>query len=135
MLTSVKTSALKDQQSSETCWSFATNSFIETEALRLGKDEVSLSPIFYVGPAYLGKAEKFIETKGETWFDAGCGLETHLDDLYLFDNESGFAVGESYIYKMVNGYKEFEIEYADTLFICPPVVFLEIVNKRYFKLF
>ncbi|TYA74318.1 C1 family peptidase [Seonamhaeicola marinus] len=67
----VKTSALKDQQSSGTCWSFATTSFIETEAIRLGKDEISLSPIFYVAPAYMGKAEKFIETKGKSWFDAG----------------------------------------------------------------
>ena len=67
----VASSPLKDQQSSGTCWSFATTSFIETEAIRLGKDTVSLSPIFYVTPAYLGKAEKFIEKKGDSWFDAG----------------------------------------------------------------
>ncbi len=67
----VKTSPLKDQQSSGTCWSFATTSFIETEAIRLGKETVSLSPIFYVTPAYMGKAQKFIEKKGKSWFDAG----------------------------------------------------------------
>lgn len=67
----VKTSPLKNQQSSGTCWSFATTSFIETEAIRLGKDQISLSPIFYVKPTYMGKAEKFIETKGKSWFDAG----------------------------------------------------------------
>ncbi len=67
----VKTTPLKDQQSSGTCWSFATTSFLETEALRLGKDSVSISPIYYVPPAYLGKAEKFIESGGESYFDAG----------------------------------------------------------------
>lgn len=67
----IPSTELKDQQSSGTCWSFATTSFIETEALRLGKDTTSLSPIFYVTPAYLKKAEKFIETKGESWFEPG----------------------------------------------------------------
>ncbi len=67
----VTTTPLKDQQSSGTCWSFATTSFFETEAIRLGRDAVSLSPIFYVAPTYMGKAEKFIERKGESYFDSG----------------------------------------------------------------
>jgi bleomycin hydrolase len=67
----IETTPLKDQQSSGTCWSFATTSFIETEALRLGKKPVSLSPIFYVHPTYIAKAEKYIAKKGESWFDAG----------------------------------------------------------------
>lgn len=67
----IKTSPLKDQQSSGTCWSFATTSFIETEALRLGKESISLSPIFYVHPTYINKAGKYIETKGTSYFDAG----------------------------------------------------------------
>lgn len=71
IIKTVKTTPLKNQQSSGTCWSFATTSFIETEALRLGKDEISLSPIFYVTPTYIKKAEKFIKKKGESWFDAG----------------------------------------------------------------
>lgn len=67
----IETTPLKDQQSSGTCWSFASTSFIETEALRLGHDHVPISPIFYVHPTYLLKAEKFITTKGETYFGAG----------------------------------------------------------------
>ncbi len=63
--------SLKDQQSSGTCWSFASTSFIESEAIRLGKDSISISPMFYVHPTYLSKAEKFIETQGGTYFDAG----------------------------------------------------------------
>lgn len=71
ILVEVKSTALNDQQGSGTCWAFATTSFIEAEALRLGKDSVILSPMFYVTPTYLGKAEKFIATKGKTWFNAG----------------------------------------------------------------
>ncbi|MEM9916599.1 MAG: C1 family peptidase [Bacteroidota bacterium] len=71
VLHQVKTSPLKDQQSSGTCWSFATTSFIETEAIRLGKEAVSLSPIYYVAPTYLQKAEKYIDRKGKSYFDAG----------------------------------------------------------------
>ena len=67
----IKTTPLKDQMSSGTCWSFATSSFIETEALRLGKDTVVISPMYYVTPTYLGKAEKFIETKGNSFFNGG----------------------------------------------------------------
>lgn len=67
----IETTPLKDQQSSGTCWSFATTSFLETEALRLGKDSISISPIYYVYPTYLAKAENFIENKGESYFGAG----------------------------------------------------------------
>ncbi|MGG8497698.1 C1 family peptidase [Tenacibaculum sp. TC6] len=67
----IKTSPLKDQQSSGTCWSFATTSFIETEAIRLGKTPIGLSPIFYVHSTYINKAKKFIDTKGKSWLNAG----------------------------------------------------------------
>lgn len=67
----ITSTPLKNQQSTGTCWSFATTSFIETEAIRLGKEPVVLSPIFYVTPTYLEKAEKYVSTKGKTWLDAG----------------------------------------------------------------
>ena len=67
----ITSTPLKNQQSSGTCWSFATTSFLETEAIRLGKEPVSLSPIFYVAPAYLGKAKKYIEKRGNSYFAEG----------------------------------------------------------------
>ena len=67
----IPTYAQKDQESSGTCWSFATTSFLETEALRLGQDSLNLSPMFYVPVAYLGKAKRFIESQGESWFAPG----------------------------------------------------------------
>lgn len=80
----IKTSPLKDQQSSGTCWSFATTSFIETEAIRLGKIPVVLSPIFYVHPTYINKAKKFVETKGNSWLDAGDLTFSVLDSYRKF---------------------------------------------------
>ena len=67
----IKTSPLKNQQSSGTCWSFATTSFIETEAIRLGKEPIPLSPIFYVHPTYIEKAKKYIDSEGKSWLDSG----------------------------------------------------------------
>lgn len=71
VLIKIPSTPLNDQQGSGTCWSFATTSFLETEAIRMGKEALTLSPMYYVTPTYLAKAEKFIETEGATWFGAG----------------------------------------------------------------
>ena len=39
MLTQVKTTPVKSQGRSGTCWAFATTSFVETELIRMGLDE------------------------------------------------------------------------------------------------
>jgi len=67
----IKSSPIKDQQITGACWSFATTSFIETEALRLGKEPVVLSPIFYIPPTYTDKAEKYIRMNGKMDFTEG----------------------------------------------------------------
>jgi bleomycin hydrolase len=67
----IKSTPIKDQQATGVCWSFATTSFIETEAIRLGKPPVVLSPMFYIPPAYEDKAEKYIRMNGKSYF--GCG--------------------------------------------------------------
>jgi bleomycin hydrolase len=61
----------KDQQNTGTCWSHATTSFIETEAIRLGKKPVVLSPMFYVVPTLMEKAERFIRMQGNVAFNEG----------------------------------------------------------------
>jgi bleomycin hydrolase len=61
----------KDQQNTGTCWSYATTSFIETEAIRLGKKPVVLSPMFYVIPTLMEKAERFIRMQGNVAFNEG----------------------------------------------------------------
>jgi len=64
----IEATPIKNQQWTGTCWSFASTSFIESEAIRLGKESAILSPIFYVPPTYISKAEKFIESKGKSRF-------------------------------------------------------------------
>ena len=54
-----------------TCWSFSALSFFETELERLGKKGHILSEMYIVYQAYLGKAEKYIRTDGNTNFDEG----------------------------------------------------------------
>jgi bleomycin hydrolase len=67
----IKSSPIKDQQATSLCWSFATTSFIETEAIRLGKCPLILSPMFFVTPTYIDKAEKYIRMNGKSYFGPG----------------------------------------------------------------
>jgi bleomycin hydrolase len=67
----IKSTPLKDQQKSGLCWSFATTSFIETEAIRIGKNPVVLSPVYFVVPTYVDKAEKYIRMNGKSYFGPG----------------------------------------------------------------
>jgi len=54
-----------------TCWSFSALSFFESEIARTGKGNHVLSEMYIVYQAYLGKAEKYIRTDGNTNFDEG----------------------------------------------------------------
>ncbi len=42
----IKTTPVKDQYSTNTCWSFATNSFLETELIRRGFKSIDLSEMY-----------------------------------------------------------------------------------------
>ena len=44
-ITNIKVTSVKDQQSTGTCWSFSTTSFIEAELLRMNNAEFDLSEI------------------------------------------------------------------------------------------
>ena len=67
----IESTPCKDQQATGDCWSFATTSFIETEAIRLGKKPVVLSPMFFVRPTYINKAENYIRRNGSSFFGEG----------------------------------------------------------------
>ena len=67
----IESTPVKDQQATAACWSYATTSFIETEAIRLGKSPVNLSPMFFVTPTYIDKAEKYIRMNGNISFSEG----------------------------------------------------------------
>lgn len=67
----IESTPIKDQQQTNVCWSFATTSFIETEAIRLGKSQVEISPMFFITPTYIDKAEKNIRMNGKSYFGPG----------------------------------------------------------------
>jgi hypothetical protein len=51
----LKTTPVKNQAGTGTCWSFATTSFIESELLRMGKGEFDLSEMYIVRYNYADK--------------------------------------------------------------------------------
>ena len=67
----IESTPIKDQQATGDCWSFATTSFIETEAIRLEKKPIVLSPMFFVRPTYINKAENYIRRNGASAFTEG----------------------------------------------------------------
>lgn len=62
---------IQSQGNTGTCWSFSALSFFETELERLGKKGHELAEMYIVYQAYLGKAEKYFRTDGNTNFDQG----------------------------------------------------------------
>lgn len=71
MLNQIKTTPVKSQGKSGTCWAFASTSFVETELLRLGFDEVDISEMYTVRHKLLPMAEKYIRYHGTSNFGDG----------------------------------------------------------------
>lgn len=92
MTKQVKTTPVKNQQSTGTCWSFATTSFIETELLRLGQPEFDLSEMYFVHNVYLDKANLYVRFQGTNNF--GEGGQAH--DVLNAMRNYGIATEESY---------------------------------------
>ena len=71
----IKTTSVKDQSQSSTCWSFSTESFLESELSRMGKEPVDLSEMYIVRKAYELKAWRYVRMLGKAQF--GPGGEPH----------------------------------------------------------
>lgn len=68
----LETTDVKNQGSSGTCWSYATNSFLESEMIRIGKDPVDIAEIYTARCVYIDKAENYVRMHGAlTWGDGG----------------------------------------------------------------
>lgn len=78
----VKTTPVKDQDKSGTCWSFSSISFMEEEILHRGGDEQDLSEMFVVRHCYLDKAEKYVRMGGTINFAQGGSI---LDVPYVWE--------------------------------------------------
>nr|WP_320117617.1 C1 family peptidase [uncultured Marinifilum sp.] len=70
-ITEVKTTPVKNQQSTGTCWCYATTSFIETELLRMGATELDLSEMYIVRAAYTQKAKRYFRLHGKGNYSEG----------------------------------------------------------------
>jgi len=120
-ITKIKTSEVKSQDRAGTCWDYATTSFVETEAIRLGKAELDLSEMFTVRYDFVAKAKQYIQLHGKANFSPG-GQAHHMIDIF---KEFG-AVPES-IYS--------GLQYGDTIHRHGEILdaltgFLKGVNKN-----
>ncbi len=63
---------VRNQASSGTCWSYSTNSFLESEMMRMGKQPIELAEIFSAHCVYLDKADAYVRMHGAVeWGDGG----------------------------------------------------------------
>lgn len=77
--TDVKVNAatpVKNQASTGTCWCFATNSFIESELIRMGKGEYDLSEMFIVRHNYIRRVKDNVIRRGKG--NVGQGSIAHM---------------------------------------------------------
>ena len=84
----IKSTSVKDQESSGMCWSFAAVSFLESEILRKGFSEMDLSEMYYVRQMYLQRGIDYIRYHGNLNF----GYGGHAHDVL---NQFGFTYGSN----------------------------------------
>lgn len=60
----LETTGVKNQASSGTCWSYSTNSFLESEMLRMGKTPVELSQLYSARRVYEEKGVAYVRMHG-----------------------------------------------------------------------
>ena len=78
----VKTTSVKDQNKSGTCWCFAGTSHFEDEIMKAGGDSLDLSEMFTVRQCYLEKAIRYVRMYGSTAFSPGGSI---LDVPYVWE--------------------------------------------------
>ncbi|MCU4155904.1 aminopeptidase [Carboxylicivirga sp. A043] len=88
----IKTTPVKSQDRTGTCWSYATTSFIETEVLRQGGPELDLSEMYFVRYAYPEKARLYVMAHGQGNFSQG----GQAHDVTKIIREYGMATEEAY---------------------------------------
>lgn len=89
---------VENQGRSGTCWSYSTNSFLESEMIKAGKKPVHLSKIFSARCVYLDKSEHYLRMDGNVNY--GDGGQAH--DVTLMYAKYG-AMPESVYTGLING--------------------------------
>ncbi|MGH2642925.1 MAG: aminopeptidase C, partial [Chitinophagaceae bacterium] len=72
---------IENQGNSGTCWSYSTNSFLESEMIRNGGPAIHLSPIYSARCAYMQKAIDYVRMHGSLCWDDG-GEEHDVINMY-----------------------------------------------------
>ena len=67
----VEANAVQDQSMSSTCWSFASNSFLESELMRHNIQHVKLSEMYIARYSYINKVNQYLALKGLVFFTPG----------------------------------------------------------------
>ncbi len=67
----IECTKIKSQDKTGTCWSFATNSFLESELIRMGVTDMDLSEMYIVQNIYKDKANNYILRQGKANFSEG----------------------------------------------------------------
>lgn len=62
---------IKDQARSSTCWSFSSNSFIESELMKKGKGKQDLSEMFVARHSLMRKIKTHLALEGKNFFTPG----------------------------------------------------------------
>ncbi len=88
----IQCTSVKNQYRSGTCWCYSTQSFMESELMRMGKGNYDLSEMFVVHNMYIQKAEHYMRYQGLTNF--GPGGEPH--DVLNAIREFGIVPKEVY---------------------------------------
>jgi bleomycin hydrolase len=96
----VETTEVKNQNRTGTCWTFAGNSFIESELLRDGKGDVDLSEMFIVRNMYPEKADLYVRYHGTTQFGEGA----LTNDVMRSIEKYGVVPESEYSTRPTNGY-------------------------------
>ena len=68
---SVICTEIKDQSSSPTCWAFGTNSLFESDIFKKNGIKLNLSEMFIARYSYIDKLNKWLATKGKTYYAGG----------------------------------------------------------------
>ena len=90
MIYFLNATSVKNQAKTGTCWDFATQSFLESELLRMGKGQHDLSEMFDLQYTYPLKAERYVRYHGKSQFGEGGKAN---DVLKVFDTYAAVPEG------------------------------------------
>jgi bleomycin hydrolase len=111
----INTTPVKSQAGTNTCWSFASSSFLETELIRMGNEALDISESFFVRHNFPKKADKYVRRHGRFQFGPG-GL---AQDVLKVIKEHGFMPEKIYPARYVYKSKQnqFEMDYVLESFV------------------